>query len=286
MLGIGEGRLRGGLKRALASVPQAGAAQGATLLIYHRVGGGTTNELDMEVAAFERQLDVLAEHDVVSLDTALDRLDAGDARPSVVLTFDDGFADVYANAWPLLRERQLPFTIYLATAYLGQTMRWESATAKGTPGRGLSWDQVRRMQDSGLLTLGNHTHHHVRPEHLTEAELDACSDAIFARCGVRPRHFTYPWGIPVPVMEDALRSRFRSASTGELGRNLPGVDLARLYRVPVRRTDPDAFFAAKLTGRLGPETAYASLVDATKWALRPVRQVQAALRRRAGATSA
>lgn len=279
---IGETNMtaRGLLKRALSRVDRgAGAASGATLLIYHRVGGGTTNELDMEVAAFERQLDLLAQHDVVSLDAALDRLDAGDPRPSVVLTFDDGFDDVYANAWPLLRERQLPFTIYLATAYLGQTMRWEGATAKGSPGRGLSWDQVRRMQDSGLLTLGSHTHHHVRPEHLTEAELDACSDAIFARCGVRPHHFTYPWGIPVPAMEDALRARFRSASTGEVGRNLPGQDLMRLNRVPVRRTDPEDFFRAKLTGDLRAERAYGSLVGAAKTGLGVVRQPLRLLKR-------
>ena len=264
MLGRGEGRLRGGLKRALASVPQGSAEQGATLLIYHRVGGGTTNELDMEVAAFERQLDVLADHDVVSLDAALDRLGSGDARPSVVLTFDDGFADVYHNAWPLLRERGLPFTLYLATAYMGEVMQWEGATAKGVPGRGLSWDQIRKMQDSGLLTLGNHTHAHVRPELLTEAELDACNEAVFRRCGVRPQHFTYPWGIPVPGMEDALRARFRSASTGRLGRNLPGQDPIRLNRVPVRRTDPEPFFAAKLGGDLVPERVYDGVVGLAK----------------------
>lgn len=264
MLGRGEGRLRGGLKRALASVPQGSAEQGATLLIYHRVGGGTTNELDMEVAAFERQLDVLADHDVVSLDAALDRLGSGDARPSVVLTFDDGFADVYHNAWPLLRERGLPFTLYLATAYMGEVMQWEGATAKGAPGRGVSWDQVRKMQDSGLLTLGNHTHTHARPELLTGSDLDECSEALFRRCGVRPQHFAYPWGISVPGMEDALRARFRSASTGRLGRNLPGQDPIRLNRVPVRRTDPDRFFEAKLTGDLGPERAYGNVVGLAK----------------------
>ncbi len=260
----GEGGLRGLVKRALAAAPQSGAAQGATLLIYHRVGGGTSNELDLPVTSFRRQLDLLEGHDVLSLDAALDRLEAGDARPSVVLTFDDGFADVHHNAWPLLRERGLPFTIYLATAYMGEAMQWEGATAKGVPGRGLSWDQIRKMQDSGLLTLGNHTHAHVRPEALTEAELDACTEAVFRRCGARPRHFTYPWGIPVPAMESALRARFRSASTGELGRNLPGQDFMRLNRVPVRRTDPEPFFAAKLGGDLVPERVYDGVVGLAK----------------------
>lgn len=252
------------LKTGLARLQRPGPARGATLLIYHRVGGGTSNELDVTPDAFARHLDILAGHDVVSLDAALDRLDAGDASPAFVLTFDDGFADVYEHAWPELRRRGLPFTIYLATAYVGAPMRWEGATATGRPGLGLTWGQLRELLDFGLCTIGNHTHHHVRPESLTAEELDACTDAVERHLGVTPRHFTYPWGIAVPAMRDALGVRFRSASTGELGRNLPGADPLRLKRVPVRRTDPDAFVAAKLTGGLGPERAYGKLVRRAK----------------------
>jgi len=116
------------------------------------------------------------------------------------------------------------------------------------------------MLDSGLCTIGNHTHHHVRPEALGEDDIDACTAAVEHRLGVTPEHFTYPWGVPVPHMEPALRARFRSASTGDLGRNLPGVDPVRLARVPVRQSDPDAFFAAKLVGDLGPERVYSGVV--------------------------
>lgn len=256
--------VRSGIKAALANLQQDTPAQGATLLIYHRVGGGTTNELDLPTEQFETHLRVLADHDVVSLDAALDRLDVGDASPSVVLTFDDGFADVYQNAWPLLRERSLPFTVYLATAYLGRTMKWEGSTAKGEAGQGLAWEQVEEMVASGLCTIGNHTHSHVRPEVLTVDELDQCTVAIEERLGVTPRHFTYPWGIAVPALDAELRSRFRSASTGELGRNLPGCDYLRLARVPVRRSDPEVFFAAKLVGTLRPERAYTGLVETAK----------------------
>lgn len=254
----GPGRRR--LKGALARVQQDRPAAGATLLIYHRVGGGTRDELDMPLKEFARQLDLLATHDVVALDTALERLDVGDARPSVVLTFDDGFEDVYDNAWPLLRQRGLPFTVYLASAFVSQPMVWEGSTAQGAAGRGLSWTQLSEMVDTGLCTIGNHTHGHTRPEALTEDDLDACTDAVERHLGVTPMHFTYPWGIPVPRMEPALRLRFRSASSGELGRNMPVTDRMRLKRVPVRQSDPDAFFAAKLVGVLGPERTYAGVV--------------------------
>ena len=124
----------------------------------------------------------------------------------------------------------------------------------------MSWAQLGEMLESGLCTLGNHTHDHVRPEALTEDQLDACTSAVQENLGVTPHHFTYPWGIPVPRMEPALKARFRSASTGHLGRNGCDIDRMRLRRLPVRRTDPDRFFASKLNGDLGPERSYARLV--------------------------
>ena len=252
--------LRRGLKRTLGSLSGWSSARGATLLIYHRIGGGTADELDLPTDVFARQLDLLASHKVLSLDDALDRLDVGDARPSVVLTFDDGFEDVYREAWPLLRERRLPFTIYLATDFIGAPMKWEGSTATGATGHGLSWAQLGEMVESGLCTVGNHTHHHVPPAALTAEELDECTAAIREHLGVTPEHFTYPWGIPVPEREHLLRARFRSASTGQIGRNLPDTNRLRLKRVPVRQSDPERFFIAKLVGNLAPERTYALIV--------------------------
>lgn len=251
---------RTALKRGLARCSGSRPGPGATVLIYHRVGGGTRDELDLPTDRFVEQLDALPRQTVVPLDTALDRIQAHDRTPSVVLTFDDGFADVYANAWPHLRDRGLPFTLYLASGMVGGTMRWEGSTGTSAGAPALTWDQLAEMRDSGLLTIGNHTRTHARPEDLTEAELDAASDEIDKHLGIRPDHFAYTWGVPVPRMEHALRCRFRSAATGALGRNLPGTDPHRLLRVPVRRTDPTEFFRAKLTGALGPERAYGHIV--------------------------
>lgn len=256
--------MRERVKNVLAGLPQRAQAAGATLLIYHRVGGGTSDELDLSVERFADQLDELRKHDVLSLDGALDRLDADDSSPSVVLTFDDGFSDVHTHAWPLLRQRAIPFTIYLASAYVDAPMRWPGSTSTSVPGHGLTWEQLGEMVDSGLCTIGNHTHRHTRPELVTPRDLDECTDAVQTHLDVRPHHFTYPWGIAVPALEPGLRERFRSASTGELGRNLPGTNRWRLRRVPVRRTDPLSFFRAKLDGALGPERAYATIVGAAK----------------------
>jgi hypothetical protein len=256
--------LRRTLKRGLAVAAGRPAGSGTTLLIYHRVSGSTSDELDLAPRSFEQQIEQLASHRVVSLDTAIDELAVGDDSAKVVLTFDDGFADVYDHAWPLLREARLPFTIYLATAYVGRVMRWPGSGARGQPGTGLSWAQLEELAASSLLTIGNHTHSHARPEHLTAEELDRCSEAVEQHLGMVPRHFAYTWGQPVPDALPLLKARFRTAAAGSVGRNHPSTDPMLLHRVPVRATDPLAFFEAKLAGGLGPERTYARIVTVAK----------------------
>jgi peptidoglycan/xylan/chitin deacetylase (PgdA/CDA1 family) len=255
--------MRAHAKQLLAKYPAQSAATGMTMLIYHRVGGQTPDERDISVAQFSRQMRLLRGHRVLGLDDALDELAAGDTRPKVVITFDDGFADVHTTAWPLLHDNGLPFTLYLSTAYVGGQMHWEGSTAKA-PGPALTWDQLGKLAESPLCTIGNHTHTHARPEHLSDDELDLCTKEIDARLGITPRHFAYTWGVSVPRMEQALRSRFRSAATGRLGRNTPSTDPMQLWRVPVRGSDPLSFFAAKLSGSLVPERTYDLMVRAAK----------------------
>lgn len=257
-------RLRTDLKRLLGHLPDRQPSSGTTLLTYHRVGGGSSDELDVSLPDFRAQLAELSRHRVVPLGEALDALDRGDSAPRVVLTFDDGFADLHEHAWPLLRKQRMPFTVYVASGFMGGRMSWDGATAKATGAPALSWDDLREMVDSGLCTVGNHTHHHVRPERLSEVELDRCTDSLLSRLDVVPEHFAFPWGVPVPGLGRALRARFRSAATGRVGRNLPSTDRMLLNRVPVRRTDPIEFFRAKLDGRLLPERTYAAVVATAK----------------------
>lgn len=260
--------MRTGIKHVLALGRGGSRARGATLLTYHRVGGGTEDELDVPVAHLAAQLDHLVEggHEVVSLDAALDRLDVGDDRPVVVLTFDDGFADVHQWGWPLLLERGLPFTLYLTAGLVGGRLRWEGSTAQSQGEPALTWDQVGEMHESGLCTVGNHTWDHPGPDEVDLAQLDRCSEEIERRLGARPDHFAWTWGVEAPALLPGVRERFRSVATGQLGRNLPGADRHALRRIPVRRTDPAPFFAAKLRGNLLAERAYGQLVTAAKTA--------------------
>jgi peptidoglycan/xylan/chitin deacetylase (PgdA/CDA1 family) len=261
---IGAWASRTAVKRALTPLGRGSGVRGCTILTYHRVGGGTPDERDVEVADFRSHVELLADRVVVPIGQALDLLDAGDERPTVVLTFDDGFADVYQHAWPLLAEHGLPFTVYVTSGYVGRELVWEGTTARVPRGPAMTWDQLGEMHASGLCTIGNHTHLHPVPDDLDTDELDGCDAELARHLGVTPEHFAYPWGVVVPALEAELGRRYRSAVTGRIGRNHARTSRLRLRRLPVRRTDPLGFVALKVAGGLGPEHLYARMTDAAK----------------------
>jgi peptidoglycan/xylan/chitin deacetylase (PgdA/CDA1 family) len=75
---------------------------------------------------FRRQMEFVRQrYEVLSLDQATEVLSgkASTNRPAVVITFDDGYRNVYEEAWPILRELGLPATIFVSTG-LVNTNHW------------------------------------------------------------------------------------------------------------------------------------------------------------------
>lgn len=96
------------------------------VLNYHRIGDPESTVLDRELISatadeFACQLDYLAKHfDIVSLDDAMEIASKGrlSERRAICITFDDGYADNATVAAPLLAERGLTATFFLATGFL------------------------------------------------------------------------------------------------------------------------------------------------------------------------
>jgi peptidoglycan/xylan/chitin deacetylase (PgdA/CDA1 family) len=95
------------------------------ILCYHGVTDGDLDQwnpsLFLNAQVFRRRMALLRDAgcSVLGLADALQRMERGTLPPrSVVLTFDDGFADFNRVAWPILREFGFPATLYLTTYYM------------------------------------------------------------------------------------------------------------------------------------------------------------------------
>lgn len=231
------------------------------LLIYHRVGDGT-REIDLKVDEFESQVRYLSTHHrLLTLDEAL-----LPGRPGgVVLTFDDGYADFIQQVVPLLESYRVPALLYLATGLVG------TGHLDGLPESSpLTWDELREVTSSGLVTVGAHTHTHAnlaRTDELTvERELRMSKDLIEDNLGVRCEHFAYPWGATSPAAEALVERNFHSAALGNWRNNRSeSMDPQRLGRTPVVRSDGQVFLRAKARGLLEREGAVYRLLGRGPW---------------------
>ena len=89
---------------------------------------------------------------------------AGQTIPgsAFAVTFDDGYENNFSHAWPVLRELNVPATIFLATGYLDSDRPfpfdgWSASGSSRVPStawRPLSRRQCDEMLSDGLVELG------------------------------------------------------------------------------------------------------------------------------------
>ena len=175
-----------------------------------------------------------------------------DLAGNVVITFDDGFLDFYANAFPVLHRLGFTATMYLPTAFIA-----DSATEFN--GRDcLTWQNVREMQDSGM-EFGSHTVSHPQLRLLERAdierELTESKKVIEEKTGRAVESFAYPYAFPQvdTAFRDMLRgilenAGYRNGVCTIVGRASSSSDPFFVERLPVNELDDLQFLHAKLTG--------------------------------------
>jgi peptidoglycan/xylan/chitin deacetylase (PgdA/CDA1 family) len=231
----------------LALVCPVAAEPIATILAYHEVddapshatvprqsaasvGTAEQRRYTVSVANFRAQLDFLDEqgYTVVPLADVVAALRGELMLPAraVAITLDDGWLCNYTTILPLMKERGLPFTIFVYPEFVG----------KGS--HAVSWSQLRAMASEPGVTVASHTSTHpflARKNHpgpqetydaFLQRELGGSRETIGKRTS-RPVDFlSYPYGDFDDEVVAAVRgSGFTGAVT--------------TWRAPVTRsTDP------------------------------------------------
>jgi peptidoglycan/xylan/chitin deacetylase (PgdA/CDA1 family) len=187
----------------------------------------------------------------LSLLDAAERLRLGELFPSrsFVLTFDDGYASVYHQAFPVLEQYGMTATVFVTTgrsrpsrlserlpSYEGRTM--------------LSWNQISELQRWGI-DIGAHTCSH--PDLVTlptceiQDEVSASKAVIEDTLGAKVYSFAYPYGRFDRRSRDIAAQHFGCACSDVLALVTPRSDRYALERVDAYYLRPEKLFDLMLT---------------------------------------
>jgi peptidoglycan/xylan/chitin deacetylase (PgdA/CDA1 family) len=214
--------------------------------MYHHIAdpppgaGAIRRDLSVSPANFEKQLAYLESegYEAITLSDLALHLTVGKPLPPkpVILTFDDGYVDAYANAFALLQDHHYTGTFFLVTKPIDD----------GNPDF-LSWDQVKEMHAAGM-EIQPHSYDHPdlrnRSFDFLVYQILGPQQAIEERTGETCRFYAYPSGQYDQFVIDVLRSAgYWGAVLTEQGNTHTADDLFALRRVRIRGTDDLERFA-------------------------------------------
>ena len=103
----------------------------------------------------------------------------------ILLTIDDAFESFFLNAWPILKERKIPFVLFVSTREVGKNGY-------------MTWNQINEIMKNDFVTIGNHSHTH---EYLIDwknekikSDLETSIKIFKNKIGYSPKIFSYPFG--------------------------------------------------------------------------------------------
>ena len=211
------------------------------VLYYHRVADRSTNPWTISNRDFVRQIDWLSRHfDLISLGEAQRRLASGNNRTSAVcITFDDGYAENCDHALPLLIERRIPVTYFVASHFVLNNQPFPHDVARGEALSPNTVTQLRSLAADGI-DIGAHTRSHADLGRLTRYdalwnEIAGSRADLEQMLGQAVRYFAFPYGqitnLSAAAVQVARDAEFAGVCSAYGGYNIPGCDPFHLQRI-------------------------------------------------------
>jgi peptidoglycan/xylan/chitin deacetylase (PgdA/CDA1 family) len=228
----------------------------AMILMYHNIDrppkGARIPNLYVTPRMFRFQMWYLnkAGFRVMSIRDLVAAVEAGDIRRNMVaITFDDGYADFYNNAYLVLKHYGYPSTVYVVSKLVGKDNVWDSRNeniAKPLMDR----KTIIEISRNGVQ-IGSHTRTHPELTRLSSGELNEEISTSKKDLEELLNHpvdmFCYPGGDHNEQVKEAVKKAgYRNAVTTQRGHVEKGYDPYALRRIPIKLITNPASFLYKL----------------------------------------
>ena len=155
--------------------------------MYHRFDESKYPSTNIQLDVFKEQLQIIEQENIefVHPKDFEQSLSQDKNKRKILLTIDDGLLSFYENAWPILREKKIPFILFVNTREVGAYNY-------------MNWSQISELNKFSQVEIGNHSHSH---EYLVEENPEVIQDDILKsikifkdKLGKNSEFFSYPFG--------------------------------------------------------------------------------------------
>jgi peptidoglycan/xylan/chitin deacetylase (PgdA/CDA1 family) len=238
-----------------------GKRERVPILTYHSISNNLFGlshpyyQINTTLAVFSKQMRWLKSqgYQGVHLSEMLDGLASGrDMSKHIVITFDDGYRDLFTEGFTVMKQCGFTATVFLVTDRIQKTpMRFEGVDY-------LTWQDVRELQAEGIR-FGSHTVTHpdlrsMEPDQI-EYELGYSKEVIEQEVGEAVDSFSYPFPYPEEDRDfgrfigDTLENQgFKYGVSSIIGRAHRDSNRFSLPRIPINSWDTPELLQAKLVG--------------------------------------
>ena len=162
---------------------------GLISIMYHRFNEQKYPSTNINLDIFKEQLEIIENEgiDFIHPNNFEKKVLFSQSKQNrkILFTVDDGLLSFYKNAWPILKEKEIPFILFINTREVGSFNY-------------MNWDQIRELYNDKNVEIGNHSHSH---EYLVEENADVIKNDIIKsinifekKLGKNSKFFSYPFG--------------------------------------------------------------------------------------------
>ena len=123
-------------------------------------------------------------------------------KKKILITIDDGFKSFYNEAWPYLKENNIPFILFVSTEPVGK---------KGY----MTWDEIQEIDNHEFGYIGHHSHTHKYLIDMSEKDfiedIEISTEIFKKKLGYVPAIFSYPFGEYSLFMKNYIAKNFKIA---------------------------------------------------------------------------
>jgi peptidoglycan/xylan/chitin deacetylase (PgdA/CDA1 family) len=219
---------------------------GFRILLYHAVGTRLAHDgygISIKPRLFERHMDILSRETQNIHFTAFDdRENSAATFLRVAITFDDGYKDNLRVAAPILLKRNIPFTVFVTSSFIGKTSD-----------NYLSAAELKELSALPNVTIGAHGATHIRLAECDDAtlrrELSESRYRIEDLIGRSVTTVSYPHGSTnLRVRAAAAKAGYTTGGCSRFDINEGRRDRLLLNRCEIVAADSERVFTQKLYG--------------------------------------